>query len=69
MIREVVQTSDAVMAANVGGPVQNRLRTFDVDLPELEAFLREDLGVYADRQVIGVELPASADDNGDGKHG
>jgi hypothetical protein len=55
MIRVIVQTDDADMAANVGGDVHTTLRSFDIDIPELEKFLREDIGKYAHRQVIGVE--------------
>ena len=60
MIRIVVQTANAGMAANVGGSVYTSLRIFDVELPALEAYLREDQGTYGHRQVIGVELPHSA---------
>lgn len=60
MIRIIVQTNDAGMAANIGGNVQIKHRIFDVDLPALEAFLREDVGTYAHRQVIGVELPSQS---------
>jgi hypothetical protein len=59
MIRIVVQEAEAGMAANVGGPVQIKYRTFDVNLPELEAYLREPKEqklTYTDRQVSGVEL-------------
>ena len=56
MIRVIVQTDNAGMAANVGGNVHTSLRSFDVDMPELEAFLREDQGTYGHRQVIGVEV-------------
>lgn len=60
MIRIIVQTDDAGMAANCGGSVDTKFRTFDVDLPEVEAFLREPNGVgvwrYAHRQVKGVEV-------------
>ena len=63
MIRIIVQTDDANMAGNVGGSVHTSHRTFDVDLPELEAFLRDGGGTYSHRQVIGVECfpqPGSA---------
>lgn len=57
MIRVIVQTDDAGMAANVGGNVLTTTKTFDITADELEKFLREQLGQYAHRQVIGVELP------------
>ena len=64
MIRVVVQTCDAGMAANVGGSVHSSIRTFDVEAPELERWLRQDSGVYVHRQVTGVEcIP----DSGGGK--
>jgi hypothetical protein len=63
MIRIVVQTDDASMAANVGGSVHTAIRTFDIDAPEIEAFLRADLGAYTHRQIMGVEvLPAAPPD-------
>ena len=60
MIRVIVETCDAGMAANVGGSAETTFRTFDVDLPALEAFLREPEGPpkwsYSHRQVKGVEV-------------
>lgn len=59
MIRIVVTTADAGMAANVGGPVQVRMRTFDIEHAELEAVLEEgSLGVagYFQAHVAGVEV-------------
>ena len=65
MIRVTVQTDDAAMAANVGGSVHSSYRSFDIDAPELEAFLRETIGTYAQRQVVGWELRnASAQETG-----
>ena len=55
MIRIIVQESCFAMAANVGGPVQVKCKTFDVDFPELEAFLTSEQK-YAERQVLGVEV-------------
>lgn len=57
MLRIIVQTDDANMAAHVGGNVHISHRTFDVELPELEAFLRDTANNYAQRRVIGVEVP------------
>jgi hypothetical protein len=50
------------MAANVGGPVVETCKTFDVDMPEVEAYLscpdRDQYGnwTYTTRMVIGVEV-------------
>lgn len=59
MLRIVVQTDDASMAANVGGKVETKFRTFDIDAPELEAFLREPEGKkwqFTQRQAVGIEV-------------
>lgn len=59
MLRIVVRTDNAGMAANVGGAVHTEYRTFDVDLPEIEEFLREPGAkrmTYTQRQVVGIEL-------------
>jgi len=44
------------MAANVGGNVLTTHKSFDIDAPELEAFLREKLGEYSHRQPTAWEL-------------
>ena len=72
MIRIVTKTDDAGMAANVGGSVWTSFRIFDVELPDLEAWLTrlEPDGAgpnsYAHVQVIGVEVlqapPAKKED-------
>lgn len=59
MLRLIVRTDDAGMAVNVGGSVLVQYRTFDVDLPEVEAFLGR-VGNLAHRQVVGVELVPAA---------
>lgn len=64
-IRIIVRTDDAAMACNVGGTVLSEFRTFDVELPELEAFLRgqpvaHPSTKYDHRQVIGVEIVEKA---------
>jgi hypothetical protein len=56
MIRIVVQVADASMAANVGGPVQTWCRTFDVEAPDLEAFMQPDGNAYREKHVVGVEF-------------
>jgi hypothetical protein len=55
VIRIIVRSSDCGAAANVGGPVYTDYRTFDVDIPELEEFLREQR-TYLVREVVGVEV-------------
>ena len=60
MIRILVRVDDAGMAANVGGSVETKYKTFDVDLPELEKYLREDRGIYSHANVIGFELLAES---------
>lgn len=57
MIKIIVQTDDAGMAVNVGGNVLTTFKVFELDAPELEAFLREDIGQYAHRQIIGEAKP------------
>lgn len=56
MLRIVVETCDAGMAANVGGSVHRSVRTFDIEAPELEAFLGERLPSTSHRQIVGVEV-------------
>lgn len=63
MIRVVVQTSDCSMAANVGGSVDVEIKTFDLEAPSLEGYLRQyetareaGTATYWHRNVIGVEL-------------
>jgi hypothetical protein len=60
VIRVVVETCDAGMAANVGGSVHREIRTFDIEATALEAFLREPGHSLQHRQVIGVEIIAAA---------
>ena len=60
-LRIIIRTDDASMAANVGGAVLSEFKTFAVDLPEVEAFLRGPPIIprqtrYDHRQVVGVEL-------------
>ena len=56
-IRVVARIDDAIMAANVGGSVLVTYRTFEVEMPVVEAFLRaEPESKYEHRQVVGIEL-------------
>lgn len=60
MIRIIARSDDATMAANVGGSVETTWRTYDIECPELEMFLRRHEGdarhKLAHAQVIGVEV-------------
>lgn len=59
MIRLVVRTDDANQAAHVGGAVQVTYKTFDVELPEVEAFIdevREKKWQFTSRQIVGFEM-------------
>ena len=56
MIRIVIQSTDAGMAANVGGSVHTTYRTIDIESPVLEEFLVRDMGRYGHRQVLRVEV-------------
>ena len=55
MIRVIVQTDDANMAAHVGGSPHTFHKTFDIESADLESYLREMIQ-YGHRQVIGVEV-------------
>ena len=57
MIRIVVTVACAGMAANVGGPVEIKMRTFDIDNPELETLLRiGERDSYSTAHVSGAEV-------------
>lgn len=60
MIRIVVQVTDAGMAANIGGPVQTWIKTFDIEMPELERFMLDRSGKYQERSIVGVEVLGEA---------
>lgn len=55
MLRIIIRTDNANVAANVGGSVETTWRTFDVSLPEVERALRDEHQL-AHTQVVGVEL-------------
>ena len=56
-LRFIVRECDLGAAMHVGGPVNTRHRTFDLDIHELEQHLRaEGQPEYVRREVIGVEL-------------
>jgi len=56
MLRIIVRTDNADMAANVGGAVLSEFKTFEVSAPEIEAFLRQRMSGLSHRQVVGVEV-------------
>jgi hypothetical protein len=65
VIRIVCTEVDAGAAANVGGPVHVRMKTFDVDIPELEAWLAPVANnTYLDRSVAGVEVRTGEETRG-----
>ena len=70
MLRIICCDVNCGAAANVGGPVHTAFKTFDVDAPEVEAFLLEFVGKggYTERSVTGVEiLPPDTTGEGEGK--
>ncbi len=56
MIRLITRMVDIGAAANVGGPVDSRFKTFDVLIPELEQYLKKNNCQYVSCEVIGVEV-------------
>lgn len=50
--------ADAGMAANVGGPVVTRPRTFDVELPDEIGEWLNGSGGFINRGITGVEILA-----------
>jgi hypothetical protein len=60
MIRLIVNIADAGLAANVGGPVQQRFKTFDIEHAELEKLLTPDpRNSYRETYLSGCEIIAS----------
>lgn len=56
MIRLIARSADRGAAANVGGPVDTEYKTFDVDLPEVEAWLLKNSGKYLWSEIVGAEI-------------
>lgn len=79
MIRIIVRTMDGSFACHLGGPgtpAELSFKTFDIDAPELETFLREDVGRNnsgVSRSAIGIEVldvrPSPAPKDGGADHG
>lgn len=63
MIRLIMREDDMGHAANAGGPVVTQFKTFDVDLPAVEEWLRQSSGIYSQRQLAGIELLPAASTN------
>lgn len=56
-LQVIVRDDDAGMAAHVDGAVvKTHWKTFVIDAPELEAFLKQELPSLIQRQVVGVEI-------------
>jgi len=55
VIRLICRESDVGAAANVCGPVNVTYKTFDLDLPEVEAWLRK-TEMYIAREMVAAEL-------------
>lgn len=56
MIRLVMRQDDMGHAANSGGPVVTEYKTFDIEAPQVETWLRENSGLYMQRQLVGIEV-------------
>lgn len=56
MIRVLCRQIDGSNMANVGGPLEESYRTFDIDFPQLEDWLRKSGESFLTRSVIGVEV-------------
>jgi len=55
-LRVIVQSISAEAAANVGGQVWSEMKTFDIEAPKLEMFLRAHIPALAHREVVGIEV-------------
>lgn len=59
MIRLICRETDCGAAANVGGPVEVSHKTFEIDIPVVEQWLREHIGEsfsYYTRSIVGFEF-------------
>lgn len=56
-IRLIVRQSDCGAAANVGGAVHETYKTFEIEAPELEAYLLDKPDSWTTRTLIGAEQP------------
>jgi len=64
MIRVICSETDAGLAANVGGPVTVKCKTFDYNLEEVETWLSQanqpDF-TYIERRFVGIEIIAKTE--------
>ena len=66
MLRIIVREEDCTNIVHGGcSHPQIETKTFDVELPEVEAYLREKPSQYNYRSVLGVEVRASAGERAD----
>jgi len=56
MLRIILQETDTGAAANLGCSVYQGVKSFDVDLPEVEAWLKTGDRKWNSRQVLGIEI-------------
>lgn len=56
MIRLIIEVSNFGAAANLGGPVDVGYKTFDVDLPDVERFLKNNTSTYSSATLKGIEI-------------
>ena len=56
MLRFIVRTDDCTHVVNGGASAaETRLQSFEIEAPDLEVFLRSQLGPYVSRSLVGVE--------------
>lgn len=57
MIRIICAETDANFSGHVGGPPSVLHRTFEVDLPEVELWLKDaNNNAYLNRSFVGIEI-------------
>lgn len=57
MIRLVFKVEDTAGTALIGAQLVSKIKTFDVHLPEVEAFIQEHQGIqYLSTQLVGAEF-------------
>jgi len=44
------------MAVNIGGAVDTKFKTLDIEAPEVERFIKENTGTYSHAAIIGIEV-------------
>jgi len=67
MLRLIFRETDIGAAANIGGPVNVKHETFDVDLPHVESWLRKYEGnQWTTRELVGVAIVSAAEPQANG---